>query len=295
MCVGQHGLRQAHHLAVRGIGRQDVRAHGADVLGERHHQFLADGVDGGIGHLRELLTEVVEEHLWTVADDGQRCVVTHRRHGLLSGRGHRDDGTVDILLPVAELDEPLLQMVHAVRHVATALQLLQLHAVLAEPFAIGMGLGQLFLDLAVVVDPALLRVDEQNLSRLQTAFADHVARLEVHHAHFRGHHHHALLRYRIARGAQTVAVEHAAGIATIREQQGGWTVPRLHQYRVVFVERLQVLADRVLVVERLRHQDSHRLRQRHAAHDEELKDVVEACRVAHAFLDDGRNVFFIEH
>ena len=181
-------------------------------------------------------------------------------------------------------------MLHAVLHVATALQFLQLHAVLAEPLAVGMGLGQLLLDLAVVIDAAFLRVDEQYLARLQAAFADHVARLEVHHAHFRGHHHHALLRYCIARGAQTVSVEHTAGIAPIREQQCCRTVPRLHQYRVVFVEGLQVLRNRVLVVERFRHEYRHRLRQRESAHGQKLKHVVEACRVAHAFLYDGRNL-----
>ncbi len=290
MCVGQYGLRQSHHLAVRRVGCQDVRAHGADIFRERHHQFLADGVDGGVGDLGELLAEVIEKDLRAVTDDGQRRVVAHGCHGLLSGSSHRDDGTVDVLLSIAELDEPPLQMVHAVLHVATALQLLQLHAVLAEPLAVGMGLGQLGLDLAVVVDAALLRVDEQDLARLQSAFADHVARLEIHHAHFRGHHHHTLLRDGIARGAQTVAVEHAARIASVAEEQGGGSVPRLHQYRVVFVEGLQVFADGVLVIKTLRHEDGHGLRQRHAAHDEELKDVVERGRVRHALLDDGRDV-----
>ena len=60
LCVGQYGLRQAHHLTVRGIGCQDVRTYGTDILCETHHQLLADGVDGRVRHLRKLLTEVVE-------------------------------------------------------------------------------------------------------------------------------------------------------------------------------------------------------------------------------------------
>ena len=261
MRIRQHRLRQTHHLAVRGIGRQDIRAHGSDVLCERHHQFLADGVDGRVRHLCKLLAEVVEQQLRAVADDGQRGVVTHRRHGLLPCRRHRDNRLVNILLPITELHQPLLQVLHAVRHMAPALQFLQLHAVLAEPLTIRMRLGQLLLYLTVVVDLSLLRVDEQNLSRLQTTLAHHITRLKVHHAHFRRHHHHTLFRNRIARGAQAVAVEHTARIPSVGEQQCGRTVPRLHQYRVVFVEGFQVFTDGILVVERFRHEDGHRLRQ----------------------------------
>ena len=66
LCVGQYGLRQTNHLTVRGIGRQDVGSYGSDVLCQAHHQLLADRVDGRVRHLRKLLTEVVEQHLWTV-------------------------------------------------------------------------------------------------------------------------------------------------------------------------------------------------------------------------------------
>ena len=66
--VGQHGLGQSHHLAVRGIWCQDVRTHSTNILRETHHQFLAYRVDGRVGHLCKLLTEVVEEHLRTVTD-----------------------------------------------------------------------------------------------------------------------------------------------------------------------------------------------------------------------------------
>ena len=124
MCVGQYGLRQSHHLAVRGVGRQNVGAHGADILRQRHHQFLADGVDGGVRHLRKLLAEIVEEHLRSVGDDGQWRVVAHRRYRLLSCRGHGDNRLVDVFLPEAKRHQLPLQIAHAVVHVAAALQLL---------------------------------------------------------------------------------------------------------------------------------------------------------------------------
>ena len=64
--VGQHGLWQTNHLAVRGIGRQDVGSYGSDVFCQAHYQLLTNRVDGGVGNLRKLLTEIVEQHLWTV-------------------------------------------------------------------------------------------------------------------------------------------------------------------------------------------------------------------------------------
>ncbi len=254
-------MRQANHLTVRSIGRQDIRSHSTDILCQRHHQFLTNRVDSGIRDLRELLTEIVEEHLRTVADHGQWCVITHRGHWFLSCCRHRHNCLVDIFLAEAEVHEFLVEIADGVVNVATALQFLQLHAVLTQPCTIRMSLCQLLLDLAVVVDLAFLRINQQNLSWLQTTFRNHIAWFEVHHANLGCDNHHTLFRNRITAGAQTVSVEHSACIATIAEQERGRTVPRLHQDRMVLVEGFQILADGVLVVEALRHQDGHCLRQ----------------------------------
>ena len=64
--IGQDWVWQAHHLAVGLVWVQDTRAYTTDVLGETHHEVLTDGVDGRVGNLCELLTEVVEENLWLV-------------------------------------------------------------------------------------------------------------------------------------------------------------------------------------------------------------------------------------
>ena len=138
-----------------------------------------------------------------------------------------------------------------------------------------MSLGEFFLDLTIVVDLTLLSINQQDLSWLQTTFRYHIARLKVHHANLRGYHHHTLFGDGIATGAQAVSVEHTTCVATITEQQGSRTVPRLHQDRVILVEGLQVFADGVLVVEALRHQNCHRLWQGESAHHQELEHVVQ--------------------
>ena len=75
--VCQYWLRQTHHLAVRLVRCQDIHTHSSDVFGERHDELLANRVDWWVGHLGELLSEVVEQQLRTVGQNGQLGVVTH--------------------------------------------------------------------------------------------------------------------------------------------------------------------------------------------------------------------------
>ena len=62
---------------------------------------------------------------------------------------------------------------------------------------------------------------------------------------------------------------------------------------MVFVECLQVLRNRVLIIETLWHQNSHRLRQRESAHHQELKHIVERGRITHAVLHNRTQVLDI--
>ena len=127
--VRQYGLGQTHHLTVGSIRGKDTRTYTTDILGEAHDEFLTDRVDGRVGYLCKLLTEIVEEYLWTVADDGKRSVVTHRCHRFLTTNGHRNDGLVDVFLTKTESNEFAFQILHAIFHMTTAFQFLQLNAV----------------------------------------------------------------------------------------------------------------------------------------------------------------------
>ena len=153
-----------------------------------------------------------------------------------------------------------------------------------------MSLGEAFFYLAVVVDFAFLSVDEQNLARLQTSFFGYLSRIEVHNAHLRSHHHGVVLGYGVARRAQTVAVEHTSGVASVAEKKRGGAVPRFVENGVVFVESLQILRNGVLVVEALGHHHRHGMGQRETAHHEELEHIVQTCRVAHVGLHHRRNL-----
>ena len=200
---------------------------------------------------------------------------------------HGYDGAVDILFAVAEHHFVFYQVGHGILHFASALQFLQLDAVGREPLAVRMGSGKALLDFSVIIDFAFLGVNQQNLAGLQTPLLGNLCGVEVHDTNLTGHYHHVVLGDGVTGGAQTVAVEHTAGIAAVAEEQGCRTVPRLHQDGVVFVESLEVFGDGVLVVETFGHEHRHGVGQTHAAHDHELQHVVQRSGVAHARLHDG--------
>ena len=64
--IGQDRMWQTNHLAVAFVWVQDAGTYSTDILGKTHHEVLTDGVDGRVGNLSKLLTEVVEEDLWLV-------------------------------------------------------------------------------------------------------------------------------------------------------------------------------------------------------------------------------------
>ena len=144
---------------------------------------------------------------------------------------------------------------------SAALQFLQLYAIGAEPFTVWMLTCQLLLYITVVIYLALQSVDEEYLARLQPALLSYLRRVYIYHADLRCHHHHAILGYGVAGRAQTVTIEHTSGKSAVTEQQCSGTVPRLHQYGVILIECLQVFAYGVLVVETLRHQYAHGMRE----------------------------------
>ena len=52
-----------HHLAVGLVRVENTCPHPSNIFGEGHDQFFPDGIDGRVGHLCELLPEIVEEVL----------------------------------------------------------------------------------------------------------------------------------------------------------------------------------------------------------------------------------------
>ena len=259
--IGQDRMWQTDHLAVALVWVQDSGTYSTDILGKTHHEVLTDRVDGRVGNLCKLLTEVVEENLWLVGKYGKRGIITHGCSRLLTLGSHRDDGTVDIFLAKTELQFLASEVFHTIFHLTSAAQLFQFNTVGVQPLAVRMLLSQALLDFAIIVNLAFLGINQEDLTRLQASLLGNLGWVEIHDTYLRSHHHHIVLGDGIACRAQTVSIEHTTGIAAIAEEQGGRAIPWLHQDRVILIESLQILRDRVLVVEALWHHHSHGVRQ----------------------------------
>ena len=145
---------------------------------------------------------------------------------------------------------------------------------------------QFLLDFRVVDDAAFLQVDQQHLAGLQPPFADDFLLRHRQHAGFRGHDHVVVVGDDVARRTQPVAIQRGADLPTVGEGDRRRAVPRLHQRRVVFVERLAVRIHQRIVRPGFRDQHHHRMRQRVAAGDQDFQRVVDAGGIRLAMRND---------
>ena len=110
-------------------------------------------------------------------------------------------------------------------------QLVQADLVGRQPLVVGVLGRQLGLDLLVLDEAALGRVDQEHAARLEAALAHDALGRDVEHADLAGQHDQPVVGDPVARRAQPVAVEHRADHGAVGEADRGRAVPRLHQRR----------------------------------------------------------------
>ena len=151
-----------------------------------------------------------------------------------------------------------------------------------QPLVVRVLGGELGLDLLVLDDAVLVGVDQEHPARLEPALAHDRGGVEVEHADLGGEHDQAVVGDPVAGGAQAVAVEDRADLGAVGEHHAGGAVPRLHQRGVELVERAPACVHLGVVLPRLRDHHQHRVRQRPAAHVQQLEHLVERRRVGRA-------------
>jgi hypothetical protein len=271
---------------VLGSGRQQVALR-AEPEAQRRDDLLADGVERRVGDLRERLGEVVEEQAGALGQHGDGRVGAHRSERLGSGLRHRQQEEADLLLGVAERALTAVDGRRRVHDVLALGQVLEVDAALVEPLLERTGLGELPLDLLVLDDAALLRVDQEHATGLEAPLADDLGGVDVEHADLAREHDEAVVGDDVPARTQPVAVEGGADELAVGEDDRGGAVPRLHEHRVVLVERTALLVDRGgLVLPRLRHHHHDRVRQRAAGEVQQLDGLVERGGVAAPGRDD---------
>ena len=114
----------------------------------------------------------------------------------------------------------------------------------------------------------------------------HVLGRRVEHADLGRRHQEAVLRHHVARGPQSVAVEHRADLGAVGERDRRGPVPGLEQAGVVLVVGAPVLVHQRMVLPGLGDHHADRVRQAAAGQDQELERVVERAGVAASRPDD---------
>ena len=164
-------------LVRAGVVAEQVRAR-ADHRDQAHHQLLADRVDRRVGDLGEVLLEVVVEQLAAGSTSTAIGVsVPIEPIGSSPLARHRLEEEAEVLLGVAErllaieqvvvVDSAAPRSSGSIRSRSSSL-----YCACVEPLVVGLGLGELGLDLLVLDDAALLEVDQQHLAGLQPPLAD---------------------------------------------------------------------------------------------------------------------------
>ena len=274
-------------LRARPLEVEEVRAR-PDDGDERHHELFADGVDGGVGDLREVLPEVVREGLRTRREHRDRVVRPHRPDRLLRALGHRGHEELEVLAGVAERLLALEQRLVRGRRLGAAVRgkVLQPDLGLVEPPLPGARCGKLGLQLPIADDAALLQVDEQHPPRLEPPLADDPVLGDVEHPDLGGHDDPMVVGDDVARRAQPVPVEGRADLAAVGERDRGGAVPGLHEGRVVLVEGAAGGVHQGVVLPRLRDHEHHGVGEGVAARDQQLQGVVERGGVRDPLADD---------
>ena len=269
-------------LETTGGARPEQVVLGADRRRHRRDDLLTDGVERRVRDLREELREVVEQQARARRQHGDRRVCAHRADRLGALGGHRGEDDLELLVRVAE---ELLATQHAVvaeHDVLTSRQVVELDEALRQPLAVGVLGGERRLDLLVVDDPALGRVDEEHAARLEAALRDHLRRVDVDDPDLGCHHDDVVVGDPVAARPQAVAVEHGADHRAVGERHAGGTVPRLHHARVEAVEVPVGGVQLVVVLPRLGDHHQHGVVDRPASEVEQFEDLVEAGRVRSA-------------
>jgi hypothetical protein len=171
--VGQHRLVDLQTPVLAGLVETEQVRPRADQRHQRHDQLLADRVDGRVGDLGEVLLEVGRQVLGARREHRRRVVRPHGADRLLAGQHHRRQQELDVLLAVAEGLLASSRTSSSGRHGRdVGGQGVQVDLGAIQPLAVGLGVGELGLDLGVVDDAALLQVDQEHLAGLQAPLLD---------------------------------------------------------------------------------------------------------------------------
>ena len=158
-----------------------------------------------------------------------------------------------------------------------------------EPLLVWVFGGQLRLNLVVLNDSTIDRVDEEHTTWLQSSLANNRCRVKFEDTGFGTKYDKAICGNPETTWPQTVAIEDSTDEIAICERDAGGPIPRLHERRVVLVERPASRVHRQVVFPCLRNHHQDRVRQRATTEVQQLEDFVKTRRVAAGGVQIGKS------
>ena len=214
-------------------------------------------------------------------------VCAHGAEGFATGAGHRSDEDPQLFLGVAKGLLAAQDGGMSVGDVLALGKVFKVDQACVEPLRVRRLAGELGLDVVVLDDAALDRVDQEHPTGLEPTLADHSCRRNVEHADLGGEYDKSVVGNPESARAETVAVEHRSNQRAVGETDRCRAVPGLHKRRMKLVERPPCGVHGSVVLPRLRDHHEDRVRQAAATQMQQLQHLVEGCRVAGTRRADG--------
>ena len=266
-----------------------------DAGGQRHHVRFTQRIDRRVGHLRELLTEVVVNDSRLTGEHGKRGIITHGADRFLAVFTQHADNGVQLFRAVVKLflvagEGIVIQFAAAHVLIRQIFKRHQTADVFLHPLFVRMTAFQIVIGFRGVQDATAAGVDHHQLARPYTAFFDHFVRLVVPNPHFRGAGDQLVFSNDVARRAQTITVEVTGRKATIGHHDTCRTIPRLHVHGVKVEEGPQLRIHIRVVLPGWRNQQAHGAYDIHPACQQQFQHVIHRAGVRAGFVDERRSV-----
>ena len=284
---GDHRRAEDHPRSVLRRLFEDV-ALGTEADLQRHDDGFTQRVDRRVGHLGELLAEIVVRRAHTLGQHRHRRIVAHGADRLVALLAQRTQHLVALferdLVHLHVLLE-LLDVVERRTMVVVFHGRLDTQGVFTQPLLVRVARLQAVVDGIGVEDLTGFGVHGKDLPRTDTALGDDIFRLVVPHADFRRQGDIAVLGGHPTGWTQAVAVEQADRVTTFGHHHARRAVPRFHVHGVEFIERAQVGVHGVDVLPCRRNQHAHATEQVDTAGHHQFEHVVHARGVGTDTVD----------
>ena len=131
------------------------------------------------------MLKIIVQHSRFIGEHRERRIIAHGTNGLDAILGHRRDHDPLIFVRITESNLPLQQrLVVRLLHGRGLRQITEMDEMRIEPLPVGARIADLILDLFVLNNPPLLRIDEKHAAGLNAAFLHDIGRRKIEHARF---------------------------------------------------------------------------------------------------------------